>query len=84
MLGVERVPGDEHALDVTIRTQAGTYVKEAISGENGMSEPPLAELLGVGSAECASLDVLAILDEDGDERPDEAPGTQSPFGAGIS
>jgi len=56
--------------EVCLRTQHGTYVKEAISGEGGMTRPSLAELLGV-ACECVELDVLAILDEE-PEPPAEA------------
>jgi len=49
---------------VVIRTQHGTYVKEAISGEDGSTTPSLAERLGV-ACECIELDVTAILDEEG-------------------
>jgi tRNA pseudouridine synthase 10 len=65
---------------VSMRTEHGTYVKEAISGENGASRPSLSELLGV-PCRCVELDVLEILDEQGEaaaalEQPD-------PFGAGL-
>lgn len=83
VLGVERDGDDDRVVEVTIRTQAGTYVKEAISGEGGMSKPSIAELLGVASARCETLDVLAILDEEGEERENDAPDTHAPFGAGI-
>ena len=46
-------------LEITVRTQAGTYVKELISGDGGRTTPSIAELLGL-PAECAELDVLAI------------------------
>ncbi|MCE9592841.1 MAG: tRNA pseudouridine(54/55) synthase Pus10 [Planctomycetes bacterium] len=52
------------AYDVLLRTEHGTYVKEAVSGENGSTRPSLAELLGV-PCECLELDVIAILDEGG-------------------
>lgn len=57
--------------DVLLRTQHGTYVKEAISGEDGATEPSLSGLLGV-ACECVALDVTAILDEAGRE-PESAP-----------
>jgi len=64
---------------VRIRTQHGTYVKEVLSGEDGQTEPSLTSLLGV-PCRCEELDVLAILDEDG-ERPEySAPPV---FGAGL-
>lgn len=58
------VEGDPGAFDVVLRTQHGTYVKEAMSGENGQTVPSLASLLGVGCV-CETLDVLEILPEDG-------------------
>lgn len=84
LMTVERAEGDD--LVVVMRTQAGTYVKEAISGEGGMTEPSLAEVLGIDGAECVELDVLAILGEEGEE--DESPARLEPpravdFGAGL-
>ncbi len=68
-------------LDVVMRTQHGTYVKEVLSGEGGNTEPSLAGMLGVDCT-CLELDVLAILDEEGNpeteyERPPRT------FGAGL-
>ena len=82
--GIEHPEGDD--LVVVMRTQAGTYVKEAISGEGGMTEPSLAEVLGIDGAECVELDVLAILGEEGEE--EESPARLEPpravdFGAGL-
>lgn len=66
-------------LHVTMRTEHGTYVKEAVSGEGGMTRPSLAELLGV-PCRCAALDVLEILDAE--ERP-AAGKAGDLFGAGL-
>ena len=52
--------------EVCLKTQHGTYVKEAISGEGGMTRPSLAEVLGV-TCECDELDVLAILEIEPEE-----------------
>ncbi len=91
ILGVE-VPGlnceeeqsaDEPFVYVTMRTQAGTYVKEAISGEGGMTEPSVAAQLGIDEARCIELDVLAILDEEGEESDEVIAEPPSPFGAGL-
>jgi len=49
-----------------LRTAHGTYVKEAISGEEGRTRPSLSELLGV-ACHCRELDVMAILPPDGGE-----------------
>jgi len=66
---------------VRLRTQHGTYVKEALSGEGGATEPSLASLVGV-PCRCVELDVLEILAEDGDGEP--APPASPPrFGAGL-
>ncbi|MFT7075343.1 MAG: tRNA pseudouridine synthase 10 [Planctomycetota bacterium] len=79
---------EEPFLFVTMRTQAGTYVKEAISGEGGMTEPSVASQLGIDGARCLELDVLGILDEEGEESSEviaepSSPQSQSPFGAGL-
>jgi tRNA pseudouridine synthase 10 len=51
-------------LELTVRAQAGTYVKELVSGDGGRTSPSVAEILGA-AAVCAELDVLAIhLDDD--------------------
>ncbi len=56
---VEAVPeGEDWRL--RIRSAHGTYIKEAISGENGRTRPSLTELLGAPCA-CVELDVLEIL-----------------------
>ena len=65
---------------VRLRTQHGTYVKEVLSGEDGQTEPSLSTLLGV-PCRCEELDVLAILDESGEE-PHE-PAAPPVFGAGL-
>jgi len=49
---------------VRIRTEHGTYVKEAVNGESGATKPSLAELLGL-PCRCVELDVVAILDVEG-------------------
>jgi len=65
---------------IELDTQHGTYVKEALSGEDGATEPSLSGLLGT-PCRCVELDVLEILGAEGEapvvrERPPE-------FGAGI-
>ena len=64
--------------ELVIRAQHGTYVKEAISGEGGMTRPSIAELVGA-PCECAELDVLAILGSEGEDRP--VPRPAPAFGA---
>lgn len=85
---VAPVDGEADMIDVTLRTQHGTYVKEAISGEGGMTTPSIAELLSIESAKCVALDVLAILNEEGteDDAASDEPRRASmdvPFGAGL-
>ena len=62
-------PGPEPTqLRVRLSTQHGTYVKEVLSGEDGNTHPSLASLLGV-ACRCRELDVLSILDAEGNEEP---------------
>ena len=46
-------------LELEVRTQAGLYIKELVSGDGGRTRPSVAEVLGV-PAECAELDVIAV------------------------
>lgn len=48
-------------LDLTLRCEHGTYVKEWVSGDGGRTVPSVARLLGA-SATCTELDVLDIGD----------------------
>jgi tRNA pseudouridine synthase 10 len=66
---------------VRMRTEHGTYVKEAIHGEGGQTRPSLSELVGV-PCRCTELDVTAILDVEGkeEEKRPEARG----FGSGVA
>jgi len=48
---------------VSILSQHGTYIKEAISGDGGRSQPSLHSLLGAACS-CIELDVLAIAEGD--------------------
>ncbi len=54
-----RGPGDRPSLDLLVRCEHGTYVKEWISGEEGRSRPGLGELLEA-ETECLVLDVWEI------------------------
>lgn len=76
-------PAGDDAVEVVLETEHGTYVKEAIGGDEGRTRPSLAELLGVG-CRCIELDVLAILDEEG-EHEIVTPGLEQPpsFGLGV-
>ena len=64
-----------------MKTQHGTYVKEAVTGEGGATRPSLSSLLDV-PCRCLELDVLAILDEEGNAElaPPSKPGL---FGDGL-
>jgi tRNA pseudouridine synthase 10 len=57
-------PVEPGVWNVTIRTEHGTYVKEAIHGEGGSTKPSLSELVG-HPCQCVELDVTAILDVEG-------------------
>jgi tRNA pseudouridine synthase 10 len=59
---------EENEYTVQVRTEHGTYVKEAINGEEGSTKPSLSELVGV-PCRCVALDVLDILDEEGEKDP---------------
>ena len=50
---------DPRTIEITVRAQAGTYIKEFISGNDGRTRPSVAEALGL-AAECLELDVTAI------------------------
>ncbi|MGB2780654.1 MAG: tRNA pseudouridine(54/55) synthase Pus10, partial [Phycisphaerae bacterium] len=50
---------DPRTIELEVRTEAGLYVKELVSGDGGRTRPSVAEVLGT-AAECAELDVLAI------------------------
>ena len=66
---------------VRMRTEHGTYVKEAINGEGGMTQPSLAELLG-SPCRCVELDVTAILDVEG--KQEELRPRPRGFGSGVA
>ena len=46
-------------LDITVKAEAGTYIKELISGDGGRTRPSVAGLSGC-EARCEKLDVLDI------------------------
>jgi tRNA pseudouridine synthase 10 len=46
----------ECQIEIDVKAEAGTYIKEMISSDNGRTEPSVAGLLGV-EAECTHLDV---------------------------
>jgi tRNA pseudouridine synthase 10 len=83
-LAFEELPAREGEtgalLRVRLRTEHGTYVKEAIHGEGGATRPSLSELLGVACA-CRELDVIEILDVGGTQV--EVPRKPLEFGAHV-
>lgn len=94
-LAFERVPSDVATADgapttatpvstewlVRLRTQHGTYVKEVVHGEGGSTRPSLSELAGC-QCTCVELDVLAILDVEGNTEP-ARPSAPLTFGANL-
>lgn len=46
-------------VELTVRAQAGTYIKELVSSDGGRTRPSVAEVLGT-PAKCVELDVTAI------------------------
>lgn len=77
----EVTPVDERRFELVVRTQHGTYVKEAISGDDGLTKPSVGELVGT-PCRCVELDVLAILDEAGTGAA-PVPTPPPAFGAGL-
>jgi tRNA pseudouridine synthase 10 len=57
---VAAVAPQARTLDLDLRCEHGTYVKEWVSGDDGRTLPSLTTLLGVGCI-CVELDVLEIL-----------------------
>jgi tRNA pseudouridine synthase 10 len=58
--------GDDWLL--LLRSAHGTYIKEAVSGDEGRTRPSVSELLGARCS-CVELDVMAILPPDGGSPP---------------
>jgi tRNA pseudouridine synthase 10 len=54
---------EEGVLEMEIRTEPGTYVKEMISGDEGRTTPSAAAILG-RPCRCVELDVLEVEAED--------------------
>ncbi|MEM7517546.1 MAG: tRNA pseudouridine(54/55) synthase Pus10 [Planctomycetota bacterium] len=78
---LDSVEGAEDRLLLRMKTQHGTYVKEAVTGEAGSTKPSITGLLGV-PCRCLELDVVGILNEDGS--PQEiTPRREQVFGAEI-
>jgi tRNA pseudouridine synthase 10 len=62
VLGVRVVERTADELVAEVRTEAGTYVKELVSGDGGRTEPSFASALGQPCV-CAELDVLSAGEE---------------------
>jgi tRNA pseudouridine synthase 10 len=58
---IEPVGLQDNRGTLIIKAEAGTYIKELISGDNGRTKPSVAELLGT-SAVCTKLAVVDIDD----------------------
>jgi tRNA pseudouridine synthase 10 len=78
-ISIEGIP-DSPDWRVRMRTEHGTYVKEAIHGEDGQTRPSLSELSDV-ACRCVELDVTAILDVEGKEE-EKRPELRG-FGSGV-
>lgn len=59
-LAVEALDGQD--LTLRVRTEAGTYVKEFVHGDNGRTRPSLSEALGVPCT-VKALDVIEVADQ---------------------
>lgn len=59
ILNLECKKISEDMLEIKMSTEAGTYVKEFISGDNGRTKPSLAEFLKT-DAICKELDVINV------------------------
>lgn len=49
----------EKHIELVVKAEAGTYIKEMIHGDEGRSDPSVSGILGV-DAECTALDVLDV------------------------
>lgn len=52
-------PGPVRRFALTVRAQAGTYIKEFVSGDEGRAQPSVTALLG-RPCDCVALDVLDV------------------------
>ena len=50
---------DDTHFEMTIKTEGGLYIKELISGDEGRSQPNVADKLGI-KAFCKQLDVVEV------------------------
>jgi len=60
---IEMTKFDGSLLELVVRAEAGSYVKELVHGDRGRTEPSLAGALGI-PCEVLELDVLEVHDEE--------------------
>jgi tRNA pseudouridine synthase 10 len=60
--GIEVLEAEGSSAVLRIKAEAGTYIKELISGDDGRTEPSIAALLDT-EARCTALDVSGIDDQ---------------------
>ena len=60
-IGMKRDAGNSKLATLIVKAEAGTYIKELISGDDGRTKPSVAELLGTGAV-CKKLAVIEIDD----------------------
>ena len=53
---------DKHHIKLTLTTEAGTYIKEFISGDGSRTKPNISDIIGT-EAKCIELNVLRIHSE---------------------
>ncbi|QDZ21078.1 tRNA pseudouridine synthase [Chloropicon primus] len=56
---MEAIPGNDHFAMLELTTQAGTYIKEFVTGDMGRTTPSLATILG-WQTDILSLDVMGV------------------------
>ncbi|MFX1452717.1 MAG: tRNA pseudouridine(54/55) synthase Pus10 [Promethearchaeota archaeon] len=50
---------EKNLMELIVKTQGGTYIKELVSGDNGRTKPSISEFLNIDLV-CKSLDVLSV------------------------
>ena len=63
VLALEVVASTSTTVELRVEAEAGTYIKELVSGDAGRTTPSLSELLGVACT-CVELDVIEIRADD--------------------
>lgn len=57
--GISVKQAGKNRLEMTIRAESGTYIKEFIDGDGGRTQPSVAQALGT-AARCVELDVVEV------------------------